>query len=360
MSRLPHLDWLRGIAVLIMIEAHTLDAWTRVADRNSPVYQWATVVAGFGAPYFLFLAGVALMLAAGARQRRGLTLSEVTRSALRRGAWILALAFLFRLQSFLISGGTFRSLLKVDILNIMGVSMLVGSLGLAVAATFTRRVLLFVAITVAVTMATPLIRATPLLTWLPDPLEAYFRPRPGYTTFTLFPWAAFFSGGCVVGAWLDSRSSDVQRTHWWLAVVGVVVGLGGYAASFLPPLYPEVSFWTSSPTFFFVRLGILLTSVPVAYAISRGWKGEALQQFGRDSLFVYWVHVELVYGVFSVAIHRRLPLAVALAAFVAFSLAMFGLVRLKSAVRGRPTKTPAIESSSVPASGNVSSNSINS
>ena len=313
-------------------------------------------MAGFGAPYFLFLAGVALMLAAGARQRRGLTVSDVTRSALRRGAWILALAFLFRLQSFLLSGGTFpRSLLKVDILNIMGVSMLVGSVGLAVAATFTRRVLLFVAITVAVAMATPLIRATPLLTWLPDPLEAYLRPRPGFTTFTLFPWAAFFTGGCAVGAWLDWRSGDVQRTHWWLAAIGVVVGLGGYAASFLPPLYPEVSFWTSSPTFFFLRLGVLLTSVPVAYALSRVWKGQALQQFGRDSLFVYWVHVELVYGYSARRSTAALPLAVAMAAFVAFSLAMFGLVRLKAAVRGRPTKTGAIGNSSLPASGNVSS-----
>ena len=359
MNRLPHLDWLRGIAVLIMIEAHTLDSWTRVADKKSAVYQWATIVAGFGAPYFLFLAGVALMLAAGARQRRGLAVFEVTRLALRRGAWILALAFLFRLQSFLISGGTFpRSLLKVDILNIMGVSMLAGSVGLAVATTFTRRVLVFVAVTVAVAMATPLIRTTPLLDGLPDSLEAYLRPRPGFTTFTLFPWAAFFTAGCVIGAWLDSRPGDVPRTHWRLAAIGVAVGLGGYAASFLPPLYPEVSFWTSSPTFFFLRLGILMTSVPLAYVLSRAWKGAALQQFGRDSLFVYWIHVELVYGVLSAPIHRRLPLALAMAAFVAFSLGMFGLVRLKTAVQGRPTKTPAIGSSSLPAGGNVSSNSI--
>ena len=359
MTRLPHLDWLRGMAVLIMIEGHTLDAWTRVADKKSSVYQWATIVAGFGAPYFLFLAGVALMLAAGARLRRGRTVSEVTRSALRRGAWILALAFLFRLQSFLISGGTFpRALLKVDILNIMGVSMLAGSVGLALATTFRRRLLVFVTVTVAVAMATPLIRTTPLLDWLPDSLEAYLRPRPGFTTFTLFPWAAFFTAGCVVGAWIDARPGDVPRTHWWLAAIGVAVGLGAYAASFLPPLYREVSFWTSSPTFFFLRLGILMTSVAFAYALSRAWKGEALQEFGRASLFVYWIHVELVYGVLSAPIHRRLPLAAAIAAFVAFSLAMFGLVRLKTAVQGRPTKTPAIGSASLPAGGNVPSKSV--
>ena len=180
--RRPYLDWLRGIAVLIMIEAHTLDSWTRVADKKSSAYQWAVLIAGYGAPIFLFLAGITLMLAAGGRLRKGLTLPQVTRVAIRRGAWILALAFLFRLQSFLISGGRFpQALLKVDILNIMGVSMLIGALGWGAAATWKRRALLFAAVTIAVAMATPLIRSWPALDPLPDWLEAYLRPRPGLT-----------------------------------------------------------------------------------------------------------------------------------------------------------------------------------
>ena len=32
--------------------------------------------------------------------------------------------------------------------------------------------------------------------------------------------------------------------------------------------------------------------------------------FGQTSLFVYWIHVEIAYGVFTYAIHRSLPLAV--------------------------------------------------
>ena len=54
-------------------------------------------------------------------------------------------------------------------------------------------------------------------------------------------------------------------------------------------------------------------------------------EFGRSSLFVYWVHVELVYGVFSEPLHRHLPFGQAVAAFAAFSLFMFGLVVLKNA-----------------------------
>ena len=341
--RRPYLDWLRGIAVLIMIEAHTVDSWTRVADRESYWYQWAVLIAGYGAPIFLFLAGISLMLAAGGRLRRGLNLEQATRAVLRRGAWIFALAFVFRLQSFLISGGRFpQALLKVDILNIMGVSMIVAALGWGAAGTLRRRLALFTVMTIAVAMATPLIRSWPSLDVLPDSLEAYFRPRPGLTNFTLFPWAAFFTAGCVVGAWLDSRQAERDdRLIPLVAIAGVVLAAGGYGASYLPPIYAETSFWTSSPTFFFLRLGVLLLLLAGAYWLSRLWRLEVLQEFGRASLFVYWVHVELVYGVLSAPIHRRLPFPVAITAFVLFALAMFGLVRLKDAIqrwKGRPTK----------------------
>jgi uncharacterized membrane protein len=362
--RRPHLDWLRGIAVLIMIEAHTLDSWTRVADRQSYWYQWAVLIAGYGAPIFLFLAGITMMLAAGRRLRRGLNLSQATRAVLRRGAWIFALALLFRLQSFLISGGRFpQALLKVDILNVMGVSMVVAALAWGAAATVKRRVALFAAVTVAVAMATPLIRSWPLLDVLPDWLEAYLRPRAGLTNFTLFPWAAFFTAGCAVGAWLEARQADEDdRLMPWVAIAGIVLAAGGYGASFLPPIYAETSFWTSSPTFFFLRLGVLLLLMAGAYWLSRFWRLEVLQAFGQASLFVYWVHVELVYGVLSAPIHRRLPFPVAIGAFITFTVAMFGLVRLKDVIqrrRGRPTKTGSdSRASSLSAGRPVSRNSI--
>jgi len=61
-SRRAYLDWLRGVAVLIMVEAHTIDSWTRLDDRSRSAYGWALVVGGLGAPVFLFLAGLALFV----------------------------------------------------------------------------------------------------------------------------------------------------------------------------------------------------------------------------------------------------------------------------------------------------------
>ena len=76
-SRLGYLDWLRGLTVLVMIEAHTFDAWTRPEDKTREVYGWLMVLGGMAAPAFLFMAGVAVALAAASRLRRGATPAEV-------------------------------------------------------------------------------------------------------------------------------------------------------------------------------------------------------------------------------------------------------------------------------------------
>ena len=55
-------------------------------------------------------------------------------------------------------------------------------------------------------------------------------------------------------------------------------------------------------------------------------------EFGRSSLFVYWIHVELVYGIFSFPIHRKLPVWGSLAAFIVFSLFIYGVTLLKSRI----------------------------
>jgi len=62
--RRRYIDCARGIAVLLMIEAHTIDAWTRPAAKSTVAFRNATVLGGFAAPLFLWLAGVGVALAA--------------------------------------------------------------------------------------------------------------------------------------------------------------------------------------------------------------------------------------------------------------------------------------------------------
>ena len=69
-ARRTYLDVLRGLAVLIMIEAHVIDSWTTAADRGSRAFGRSLILGGFGAPLFLLLAGVAVALSAGSKARR--------------------------------------------------------------------------------------------------------------------------------------------------------------------------------------------------------------------------------------------------------------------------------------------------
>ena len=98
----------------------------------------------------------------------------------------------------------------------------------------------------------------------------------------------------------------------------------------LPPIYRATSFWTSSPTFFLVRLGLLIAAIPAAYAWTSVARGRSpVQELGIALLFVYWIHVEMVYGVLSSPIHQGLTFERALVAFVVFSVFLYGLVKLK-------------------------------
>ena len=66
-------------------------------------------------------------------------------------------------------------------------------------------------------------------------------------------------------------------------------------------VFPGAYFWTTSPAYVAVRVGLMLAMVAVAWLwTSRPWRDadrqSPLETFGAGSLFVYWVHVELVYG----------------------------------------------------------------
>ena len=70
-SRRAYLDWLRGVAVVCMIEWHVLDAWTMTTARERPIWIVFQVIGGMAAPLFLFLAGLAVPFAIDSHRRRG-------------------------------------------------------------------------------------------------------------------------------------------------------------------------------------------------------------------------------------------------------------------------------------------------
>jgi uncharacterized membrane protein len=329
-----------------MVGAHVTDAWTRLDDRGDTLYQYTVFVAGFAAPLFLFLAGLTMSMAASARAEK-VGHAEAASLARLRGLQVFALAFLFRLQSQLLGWGALSNFLKVDILNVMGIAMIATALLWSASTSRMTRLTLFALATVAVTMGTPLVRETGMLTFLPDPIEAYIRPLPGRTNFALFPWAGFLLAGAIAGELVFAARavSQERRLQGGLLIAGIVGIAAGWALSFRPSIYPVANFWTSSPTFFFIRLGICTAMVPIAWGIDHfhafarrrlgsyfsepDVPGRVITTLGRSSLFVYWIHVEMAYGGLARPLKRALPIELSLVATVALCALLYAIVRWK-------------------------------
>jgi uncharacterized membrane protein len=351
--RRPSIDWLRGVAVVIMVLAHTMDAWTRDADRPTALYGLVVKIAGMGAPLFLFLAGVSVALAAGSRARATGDTAAAAASVQRRGWEIFAFAFLFRLQSWTI--GLFRapaaSLLKVDILNIMGPAIVLAAAFWQGGRRPATRFAWLTGATVATALLTPLVRGASFLAVLPDPLEWYLRPPPGRSWFTMFPWAGLLFAGGAVGVLLDeARDADRdRRLNLRFLGWGTALMAASFAGSYLPSIFANSSFWTTSPSYFFLRIGLMVGALGLAWLWCRrptAHRWSPMLVLGTSSLFIYWVHIEVAYGSTSAAWRHALPIWQAVGGFLLLTGVMLVAALVKNRVaaawRARRRRSVAI------------------
>ncbi len=356
-SRLPWIDWMRGLACVLMFQTHCYDAWLGGDARNTAFLKTSQLLGTLPAPLFLFLAGISFALVTDKLIRKSLSPAEITRTMARRGAEIFAFGLLFRLQEFLIAWGwaPWSDLLRVDILNIIGLSMILMALTCGVTlqvfrepqASYrqapyqgmpsgippsssnergfsrSRLALVFTALatTALIALLTPPLYTTWRPTWLPWWLESYIDGchnlgAPQSWLFPLFPWAAFAFTGLAAGFILfsDRARNQVAQTLAVFAGIGALVILAArqFDHSFFH-LYSTYDYWHTSPNFLMTRIGLLLVIAFLTYAWCRwGWATRGfspLIQLGQTSLLVYWVHIEFVYGRFSLLAKRTQTIA---------------------------------------------------
>jgi hypothetical protein len=264
--------------------------------------------------------------------------------ALRRGAYVLGIALLFRL----VNGGPkfeWQEMSKVDILNCMGVAMIAFSLAELSDARW--RVHAAAAGALAVAIAAPVVAN---LDWsgLPVLLRDYIAPVPGSGRFAFFPNAAYVGFGVAAGTLVRRTSEGVfDRLMQWLVLVGfALIFCGQYFANIPYSPYARSEFWTNSPALVVMRFGISLLLMSAAYlwtqyATFGGWSW--MQCLGRSSLLVYWVHIMFVYGDSTKPIHGGLSVGQNAMATIGVIAAMIGIAAGWQAWRARRrSRKPAV------------------
>jgi uncharacterized membrane protein len=389
-SRLAYIDWMRGLACVLMFQTHCYDSWLGGPARQSRFFMYSQLGGTFPAPLFLFLAGISFALVTDKLCQKNLPSGQIARTTIRRGAEIFGFGLFLRLQEYVIAWGWApkSDLLRVDILNTIGLSMMLMGvmcwLVLAVSkhmlggramwgqptkpalsdvegavrpgearqdfadSSRGRLALILAAVKTAllISLLTPLLWTTWRPDWLPWPIESYINGvhnlgTPQAWLFPIFPWTGFAFAGLAVGFILQSDWTRTRQAQvfFYCGVAGLLlIALSRWLDAWPRQIYPIYDYWHTSPEFFLIRVGMLMVILTASYAWCRWgaaqWGFSPLIQLGQASLLVYWVHIEFVYGRVSILPKRAQTIGTATAGLVVITAAMIVLAYIRTHAKG--------------------------
>ena len=320
---------MRGLAVVIMIQCHTFNSLARADLHNGGPYVLSQFVGGMAAPLFLFMAGMTTGFQMESLERREPRAFARWLVAMRRAGYILAIAFLFRFTNWVgsLPKGSIHELLKVDILNCMGLAMAVMAAAAIPEGAARTRFALVAGLVIAA--LSPVVAALP---WTGEPwlLQAYLSPGFGAGFFPFFPCAAYLAFGISAGTIVKRTTPEtIDRLMQWSVLVGLSVAfMAWYFANIPFSIYPRSNFWTDSPALIFIRTGVILGLGAGSYLWAAYLAGERfnwMECLGKNSLMVYWVHIVLVYGNLVKPWKGRLSVGECVAAILAVTGLMLAL-----------------------------------
>src|SRR3984957_5299967 len=306
-SRLSYIDWMRGLACVLMFQTHCYDSWLGSEARQGKFYMYSQLGGNFPAPLFLFLAGISFAVVVEKLVQKNSSPAQIARTTIWRGAEIFGFGLLFRLQEYAVAWGWSpkSDLVRVDILNTIGVSMMLmgvmcwGVMGMerviiwgqppsSVGPGRTRQslrsafVMTAIGVALLISLLAPLLWTTWHPVWLPWPLESYIDgvhnlgvPQAGL--FPIFPWTAFAFAGLAVGFVLQSERARAREAQIFFSLGGiglVLIELSRWLDAAKWQVYPVYDYWHTSPEFFLIRVGMLLVILTASYAWCRWGAGE--------------------------------------------------------------------------------------
>jgi uncharacterized membrane protein len=307
-ERYAFVDLLRGIALIVMVETHVINAYLPMADRKNPFFFWLSFVNGLVAPSFLFASGFSLVIQAQRRWQDWINLRAPFWKQMRRLGFILLVAYYMHLPHFGLSKFLtqhdlpfWKAAFQVDVLQCIVISLVFANL-LMIATRKPGRFLWAAALMATfAALVTPWMWAQNFVGRVPLFL-AMFLNQNGQSLFPIFPWISFVLSGCCAGhLFLSAASLREDSKYMMRAFLIAVAGIG--VALFLRSI-PALNFWnvnfyTTSPLYVAIRIGCVLMICAGLYFLEKklGWVPQAVRLAGQESLLVYCFHLVLIFSV---------------------------------------------------------------
>ena len=352
-KRIEFIDLLRGWAVIVMIETHMMNATLTPELRSSALFTVIVFVNGLVAPSFTFASGLAYAVTTRRKLNDYLAFGKPLLLNIRRLLFVVMLGYFLHLPKFnfhqILHETTelsWQTFFQADVLQLIGVSLLIVQALLLVVRNERRLYSVLLGLTVLIIFVTPFVWGVNWRESLPLPIAGYmngmhFKDFPG---FPLFPWAAFVFSGAVFGYFYleaKQKSSEVRYFKIVVSIAAALIILSSVIEPFASRVYPVYDYGLSSPSFFLLRLGIVMMLGAAMFCYER-WSpvspSSLVTLVGRESLIVYSIHLLLIYGNFasfnfSKAVHLSFGYTEALIGTVVLIALMIGLALSWSKVR---------------------------
>jgi heparan-alpha-glucosaminide N-acetyltransferase-like protein len=336
------IDLYRTAVILLMLEGHVFRTFLQKDLQQSNLFQLHEFFHGLTAAAFLFGAGMTFVISTRRRWLEFHHWGEPVAKRIRRYLLILALGLVVHLPFF-----SFRKIMidalpadllqlfQSDVLACIGFGLILLQGLVFLFKTETRFYVAVSIITVMVCVLTPLTWEVDFLKILPLPAAQLLNGLHG-SPFPLFPFVGFLFAGAIV-SWELLAAGERGEEHKFskrLGLIGAGLVLAGILSDVIPiQIYPTYDFWLTSPAYFFIRVGALLL---ITYGFWR-LAGRFSQTsgtwtiLGRESLFVYVIHLFLLYGS---AVNPQLNLQVFLGQDLGFGASLLVLLALSAFLLG--------------------------
>jgi uncharacterized membrane protein len=295
-GRIRAIDWLRGLAVLFMIQTHALGL-LRPPLREGTAFAALQWIDGLVAPSFILAAGFSMALtqvraAAGsaapdARRRR-------MRRTLRRLAEVLLVGVLVNWMWFPIFREP-RWIVRMDILPCIGVSLL-----LALPILFALAPRPGALRWAALLLAAFAFGVAPFAESLGPPWDRFLNQRAD-AVFPLLPWSGYVYLGAAIGA--AAAEKGARGTAAWLAGLSAAGIAMWIATPWFSAIYPPHQFWVTNPANA-ARRWTQVCLVSLAFLtfeerVPGSWRSSAavrfVEVFATSSLAGYFFHQALLF-----------------------------------------------------------------
>lgn len=305
-TRSGFLDLARAVAILLMLQGHTLHTVLVSDARTGTLFYIWSFLRGLTACLFLLLSGFAFTFATRRRWADHLMSFATIGRRLRRFGFFLLLGYALHFPMaklahlYGMSEERWRSFLVVDVLQCIAVMLTLLQGLVLVTRTPRRYVGVAAAGCLAIVVLTPAVWRFDWTGPLPVGLAAYLSPATG-SLFPVFPWGAYVLLGAVLGD-LYMRRGTVHVASFGNRVL-LPGGVALVALSFVGarvPLAPfgRTDFWSTSPNQFLLRAGLVLLLLGALAHISQRISRQpyVVQALAQESLTIYAVHLCIVYG----------------------------------------------------------------